>query len=211
MFNRMRTPIYSRLKNLPMTYKLSILIPTLSSRSYYLKTLLDNISYQIQHKPVEVIWLGDNKSMSIGKKRNALLNMAQGSFISFVDDDDDISDNYVDVLLKAIDDNPDKTVICFHGTQTTDERKDIPFQYNVSFGRNHKKVIDGQRWKVMLPDHLCCWNKNHISEQFPNKSLGEDHEWARKMAFIYNEQDQVLLTDSLYHYKFNRNTTECRR
>lgn len=207
----MRSPVYSRIKNKPMVFKLSVLIPTLASRSNSLKALLDELTYQIQNKPVQIIWMGDNKSISIGEKRNNLLSMAKGEFISFVDDDDSIADNYISTLLKAIQENPNKTVICFRGEQTTDGHQDLPFQYNMNFGRNFKKAIDGQRWKVMLPDHLCCWNRFKINDEFPDKSLGEDHDWARAMAMTYTEEDQVLLEETLYHYNYDRTLTECRR
>ena len=194
-----------------MRYKLSVLVPTLSSRSEHLQSLLSELNYQIQSKPVQVLWLGDNKSMTVGEKRNLLLDLAKGEFVSFVDDDDKIADNYIDTLLKAIDDNPDCTVICFHGEQTTDGKKDLPFRYNRNFGRNYKTVIDGQRWKVMLPDHLCAWRKSKITVRFPSKNLGEDHQWSREMVHSYTEHDQVLLTDTLYHYNYDRTVTECRR
>jgi glycosyltransferase involved in cell wall biosynthesis len=207
----MRRSTHFRIKGKKTMYKLSILIPTLSSRSKKLKKLTDALNYQIQTKPVQWLSLGDNKSMTVGEKRNLLIDMAKGDFVAFVDDDDNISPDYIDTLLKAIDDNPNKTVICFHGQQTTDGKKDLPFRYNINFGRNHKKMIDGQRWKVMLPDHLCCWNKSKITVKFPHKNLGEDHSWAREMAFTYTEEDQVLLTDNLYHYNYDKNVTECRR
>ena len=209
---KMRRSVYFRIdKNKQMAFKLTVLIPTLSSRTGNIKSLLDELNYQIQNKPVQVIWLGDNKSMTVGEKRNHLISMAKGDFVSFIDDDDRVSDNYISTILIAIEDNTDKTVICFLGEQTTDGNQDIPFRYNVSFGRNHKKNIDGKRWKVMLPDHLCVWNKSKITEKFPLKNLGEDHDWARLMAMTYTEEDQVLLNDFLYFYVYNKDTTECRR
>ena len=194
-----------------MSFKLTILIPTLNSRTEHLKRLTDELNYQIQGKPVQVLWFGDNKSMTTGEKRNILLRMAKGDFISFVDDDDRVSENYISTLLQAIDSNPDKTVICFRGEQTTDGKQDLDFRYDVNIGRNHKKEIDGKRWKVMLPDHLCCWNAKHITEKFPHKNISEDHDWARSMALTYTDADQVLLEDTLYYYDYDRNNTECRR
>lgn len=207
----MRNPVYSRTKNIPIVYKLTILIPTLSSRSNYLKPLLAELTYQIQNKPVQVIWLGDNKSISIGEKRNNLLSMAKGEFVSMIDDDDSISENYISVLLNAIDDNPEKTVICFRGTQNTDGHKDLDFRYDVRYGRNFKQVVGGQRFKCMIPDHLCCWNRSKITEKFPDKGLGEDKAWASDMAMSYTAEDQVILEDYLYHYEFSKETTETRR
>lgn len=194
-----------------MNYKLTILIPTLYSRIDKLKDLLTELNYQIQSKPVQILWIGDNKSITVGEKRNMLLNNSKGEFICFIDDDDSISENYIETILKAITDNPSKTVICFNGTQSTDGQKDLPFRHNITYGRNHKKNIDGVNWKVMLPNHLCVWNKSKITEQFPHKNLSEDHNWASAMAFNYREEDQVLLEETLYHYDYNRNTTECRR
>ncbi len=207
----MRSPVYSRIKKNDTVIRLSILIPTLFSRIKHLTNLLEEINYQIQSKPVQVLWSGDNLSMSIGEKRNHLLDNAKGEWICFVDDDDSISENYIDVLLKAIDDHPDKTVITFLGHQTTDGRQDLDFRYDVKLGRNHKKMIGDKRWKVMLPDHLCCWNKSQVTARFPNKSLGEDHDYARAMAMTYTEEDQVILEKYLYTYNYDKETTECRR
>jgi glycosyltransferase involved in cell wall biosynthesis len=208
----MRTSINRfRISKKSMNYKLTILITTLNSRSEKLKGLVDDINYQIQSKPVELIWLGDNKSMTVGEKRNHLLSMAHGEFISYIDDDDSIASNYIDIILSAINNNPNKSVICFRGEQTTDGSKDCPFQYNIKFGRNHKDQINGVRWKLMLPDHLCVWKKSNIHEKFPNKNMGEDHDWARQMAMHYNEGDQVLLEETLYHYQSNKLESECRK
>src|SRR5210317_1001189 len=132
----MRSPVYSRLKNKDTAIKLSILIPTLYSRLRSISNLLEELNYQIQSAPVQVLWIGDNKSISIGEKRNQLLDNAKGEWVCFVDDDDMVSNNYVSTLLEAIDLNPHKAVICFYGTQDTDGNKDIPFRYNMNFGRN---------------------------------------------------------------------------
>ena len=72
-------------------------------------------------------------------------------------------------------------------------------------------MIGNKRWKVMLPDHLCAWRKDKIVTRFPNKSLGEDHDWARKQAMTYSEEDQVLLTETLYYYDYDKIRTESGR
>lgn len=45
---------------------------------------------------VEILTLTDNKQRSIGAKRQALLNLAQGKYIAFLDDDDVPSHNYIE-------------------------------------------------------------------------------------------------------------------
>ena len=198
-------------KNLQMSFKLSILIPTLNSRSCQLKSMVDELNYQIQGKPVQLIWFGDNKSITTGEKRNNLLSMAKGDFISFVDDDDKIAPNYISTLLNAIEKNQLKTVICFRGEKTINGKQDLDFRYDVNIGRNQRMKIDGKDWKVMIPDHLCCWNKSRITVKFPHKNVSEDHDWAKEMAFTYTEENQLLLEDTLYYYNYDRNLTECRR
>ena len=205
----MRTSIF-RIQT-KVSYKLTILIPTLYTRIDKLKSLLTELNYQIQSKPVQLLWIGDNKSMTIGEKRNLLKSMAKGEWMCYIDDDDEISINYIDTILNAIDENQDKTVICFRGEQTTDNAQDAPFRYDINFGMNFKKQIDGVRWKVMIPDHLCVWRRSQVAKDFPLKNISEDHDWAKAMTMTYTDKDQVLLEDTLYYYHYNRHTTECRR
>ena len=207
----MRQPTHFRIHRDSMNYKLTILIPTLYSRINKLKTLIMELNYQIQSKPVQLLWIGDNKSMTTGEKRNMLLDNSKGEWICFIDDDDRVSSNYVDTILNAIKNNTDKKVITFRGKQTTDGQRDLDFKYSLNYGRNLKKEIDGKRWKVMIPDHLVCWHKQYIVERFPYKNLGEDHEWAKAMSFHYADKDVVYLDDYLYFYDYNRETTESRR
>ena len=39
----------------------------------------------------------------------------------------------------------------------------------------------------MLPDHLCVWRKEKITESFQHKNIGEDHSWSKAMALTYTE------------------------
>lgn len=54
---------------------------------------------------IELLYLLDNKRRTVGAKRNALLDVARGEWISFIDDDDMVSDAYVrrvhDAILQA--------------------------------------------------------------------------------------------------------------
>lgn len=198
-------------KKKEVNYKLTILIPTLPSRLDTLKELLTELNYQIQSKPIQILYLGDNKSLKVGEKRNILKSLAKGEWITYIDDDDKVSEDYISSIIEAINENPSKTVLCFQGNQTTGGVQDLPFRYNVNYQRNFKKEIDGKRWKVMIPDHLCVWRKSQIVEDFTLKNLGEDHDWAKLMAFHYTDQDQVLIDKEIYHYRYDSKKTECRR
>ncbi len=51
---------------------------------------------------VELVSLLDNRTRTIGEKREDLVQIARGLYVAFVDDDDDISPDYLPQLLAAI-------------------------------------------------------------------------------------------------------------
>ncbi len=52
---------------------------------------------------VEHLVIFDNCKRSVGLKRQACLDIARGDYIAFVDDDDDISADYISRIREAID------------------------------------------------------------------------------------------------------------
>lgn len=186
-------------------YKLSILTPTLNSRSEKLHALWAELQYQMQSKPVQLLSLGDNKSMTVGEKRNHLMDMAKGDYFCFIDDDDSVSSDFIEEVLQAVETG--KPIITFNGTQNTNGKQDLPFTYDINIGRNMKR--DG--WKVMLPDHLCIWKNSEVTYKFPHKNISEDHEWAKKICADFKESDVHHIDKFLYHYEFNKDESECRR
>lgn len=209
MKGKIRTDYFRIKRKETINYVLSILICNVKSRSVKLRALVDELDHQIGSKPVQVLWIGDNKSITTGEKRNELIKMSKGKYFCFIDDDDYPSDKYVSSILSGIESG--KKVITFKGTQNTDGKEDCPFKYDHSAGRNYKKVIDGVRWKIMLPDHLCVWSKDLTIEPFHHKNLSEDHEWARDMEKQYKSDDIYEMDEFLYHYEYDKNESECRR
>ena len=188
--------VYRRLQSNRVEYKLSVLILSLPNRLEKLSSLLSSLNKQCIRKPVQVLYLGDNKSMTVGEKRNQILSIAKGRYISFVDDDDTISDDYVQKILDAIEDNPQ--VITFKVQQYRNGIKGKYQKYYLNNGpiRNHPDMTH----KKMAPDHLCVWRKDIIKESFPHKNVSEDHVWAQNMQTHYSsihEIDQILYS---YHY-----------
>ncbi|MDP2651957.1 MAG: glycosyltransferase family A protein, partial [bacterium] len=90
-----------------MNLKFSILIPAVPSRLSQLSELLAALESQTNGRPVEVLVFLDNKQRSIGFKRDALVQLARGDYVAFVDDDDTVSPAYVDQILAAIESEPD--------------------------------------------------------------------------------------------------------
>jgi Glycosyl transferase family 2 len=82
----------------------SILIPTLASRRQKLRLLLDVLLPQVEGQAgcVEIVALHNNGEKSLAEYRQALLEDARGAWLSFVDDDDMVADDFVPSITEAL-------------------------------------------------------------------------------------------------------------
>ena len=190
--------------------KLSILVCTLPNlyRDYHFSVgILDKLTNQSHKKPVQVLYLGDNKSMSVGEKRNKLLEIADGERICFVDDDDEVSDDYVDTLLEYCELDKDVVTIGVKYTQGGINAK----KYDYTF----KKIINTRINTIpvagRVPDHLCLWRRSTAMRiPFPKANLGEDHRWAdAQMRAGYDIEHRF--EKIIYFYRFDYNITQTRQ
>jgi len=97
--------------------KLSILICTIPSRSEMLKKLTQQLMLLLgkyDDSEWEVL-IQPDENINVGQKRNILLQKASGDFVVFIDDDDEIHDNYIDAFMHAISCNPDADCIGYRG------------------------------------------------------------------------------------------------
>ena len=82
----------------------TILVATLGQRQDLLRRMLDGLLPQVVAADgrVKVLAYWDNGQASIAAKRQALLDAADSDYVSFVDDDDTVSDDYVSAVLTAL-------------------------------------------------------------------------------------------------------------
>jgi glycosyltransferase involved in cell wall biosynthesis len=150
------------------------------------------------NKPVEVLILSDNANRPVGTKRNDLLKLAKGKYVSFVDDDDRISNDYVDSILKEIYEW-ESDVIVFDAEITFDG-------YNpklVKYGREYDYCEKPEAY-YRHPNHLMVHKKENITEYFKDIKTGEDDEWALRMLPRIVTQSRI--NKILYYYDFNTST-----
>lgn len=92
----------------------SILCPTLAPRRDRFLRLMDVLLPQAEQYPgeVEVVALF-NYGQPLQALRQELLNSARGEFVSFVDDDDLVSEDFVAAVLRALQAQPDADYVAF--------------------------------------------------------------------------------------------------
>lgn len=181
--------------------KLSILICSIHSRASYLTNLLAILEPQLTHD-VEVLVELDSGESTIGEKRNTLVQAAQGEYISFIDDDDEVSSNYVYKILQAIKSRPDCCSLT--GVITWDGNNPEVFEHSIKYPtwktNSNNEPIKYER----NPNHLNAIKRSiAIRYDFIPINHGEDRDWSMRI------QDE-LKTEStidgvIYHYKFVSN------
>jgi len=185
----------------------SILILGIPERMDKLKYLIEKLQNQIEKykvkSEVEILVVIDNKTRSVGNKRQSILNMSEGRFIAYIDDDDDISDDYIREIITAIQTNMDVDVISFN--QETRINDDVPTI--VYFGLQYENTEYYQGIPVYRkPFHMCVWNSKIAKKtEFNDISLTEDWCWVEdlcKSAKTEHHIDKIL-----HYYLFNSKQT----
>lgn len=85
---------------------LTIAIPTTTERKELFDKLIERVC-SMAPEGVKVIYCEDNKEMSVGAKRQLLLNNIDTEYFTMLDDDDDLPDNYFDLVLPVLANKPD--------------------------------------------------------------------------------------------------------
>ena len=171
----------------------------------------------------------DNKSLHIWEKRNELMKIARGTHLTWLDDDDDVSDEYVSKLTETIEANPDVDVISFdqmcffYGDPTLllGFSAEGPVRVIAEMGNPHEDVrpdpSDPTKYADTLrpPFHWCCWKTSLASSEafrasFSHGGRGqstEDVDWLQRL-YPKVEESVYLKGHYLHIYKWSSETTE---
>lgn len=186
--------------------KLSILIPTINTRrNTFLPRILDQVYSQYDKlkdkDEVEILVLMDNKTIVLGDKRNLMIQQAKGDYVVFVDDDDRISEDYIESILEATKENSD--VITFNSEVSLNKK-----QSKICYFSN-KYLEDKNRPDLYerIPNHICA-TKREIAQKvkFPSKTFQEDTAYSILLKPLLKTETNIPRV--LYYYDFNTETTE---
>jgi glycosyltransferase involved in cell wall biosynthesis len=196
--------------------KFSILILSIPSRIKSLTAAVEQLQAQAdgtgQPKSVEVLVLLDNRSKSISEKRNDLLGIARGKYVAFLDDDDAISKDYMEKILKAIDEHDGVDCITFNQWCSLDgEPMDVEFGVGNPHGQLWRDE-DGFLGDIKRPPyHMCVWRRE-IAQSEPfrpvygaNGQSSEDIDWLLRL--YPKVQTEHHIPDALHGYIYSSQTT----
>jgi len=180
--------------------RLSILVATMDSRRTLFERVYNKLRGQIitagLHGQVEILSERDNGKKKIGHKRNILVNRAKGDYVCFVDDDDDVSSDYVARLVEATKQGKDcigiTERIMWHG-------KWIAFEHALQH-KTYSRSKDGKF--LRSPNHLNPIRRAiALRHPFTCKDHGEDTDYAMSMVRAGALKSETFLDDPpLYWY-----------
>ncbi|GAI06258.1 unnamed protein product [marine sediment metagenome] len=182
-----------------MAPKLSILLPGLEKRAIF-RQILDSLLVKQTNNQTEVIQFIDNGEISIGVKRQRMLEKATGDYIVFIDDDDLVSHNYVSLILGGLKDSPD--CIGIHLLHYQDSWLLGKTYHSIKFSHWWEEP-DKKRGEGMLfyrnPNHLNPVRRDiALKVGFPDLTLGEDRHYSMGILPFLNTE--VYIEEPIYFY-----------
>lgn len=180
---------------------LSVLIPMLNE-PHYLTRLerLKKILYpQIESfkDRVEIHYNDAGRHMTIGEKRNHLIDRVTTEYSVFIDSDDVISANYLSSIFWGIDQNPDCVTFNGHYTYNGGNRQNFVIKLGEKYEERNRVFY---RW----PNHLVPMRTNLIRHiKFPHITKTEDFQWSKMINDRKILKTSVHINDDLYWYDFD--------
>lgn len=180
--------------------KLMLLIPTLNE-PFYIKRL-DRLMKVLE--PQLIKWYPDvtysindaGRSMTTGTKRNLMIANCDSDYFAFIDSDDLITNDYLDEIMNALNQNPDCVTMC--GWMTTDgkDKRDWTIKLGSDYYEKNRHYY---RW----PNHLAPMKRELVSKiKFPDKVTGEDYEWSKQIHQMKLLKTEVHIPKQIYFYDF---------
>jgi len=180
---------------------LSILIPTLESRRASFLRISTKLATQIHacgwDDRIEILSMADAGELPTGTKRNALMRRARGEFIVSVDDDDDVSERYVELVGGALLAHPDIDCLGIRGEVTYRGKYRRSFEYS----SRHRVYCTVNGVYLRPPHHLNPMRRAiAVRYRFLDVRRSEDAEWALRIARDGVLQREHFIDHPLYYY-----------
>lgn len=189
-----------------MSPRLAILIPTLPERADFLARLMRRLQPQVDSSGGRIVVQTliteseRNGGPTTGSKRQILTEQHGADYQCFIDDDDDVSDEYCPKILTALDTGCD--VVGFRlrhfmdGVQTGWTVHSV-----VSGGWGQRPGIDGLMEYYRTPNHLNPIRREMaLAVGYPDRTIGEDADYSTRLFEKFPNMRESFIDAFLYDY-----------
>ena len=150
---------------------------------------------------MEILARSDRGEESVGSKRNRLVAASGGEYVCFVDDDDEVSPRYVELLYGAVAAEPAVDCVGINGTITFRGRHPRPFEHS---RRNEGYSSTGGVYR-RPPYHLNPVRRSIALEYpFAEVDYSEDIDWALRLARDGALKTERFVDEPVYVYRSRR-------
>ena len=179
---------------------LDILICSVWARHDQLVALLDHLAPQLEPfgGRARVLLNVDDARAAVGAKRNQLMLAATARHTCFLDDDDRVSDTYIDRIMEALVDDPD---YCgFRVKLTVDGYEQKPVIHSLTY----PEWSEDEHGYYRGVSHLNPIRRTAALTGLPfQPGFGEDKAWADRVAASGLVKREVFIPEALYHYQYS--------
>lgn len=179
--------------------KWSILIPTVPARREMLRQMLRMLEPQLEacpYKDIELLVLEDNRKRDYGAKMQSMIDIAQGEYVCFVDDDDRVSNDYVSSFREAMEENRD----CI-GFMAQYSHNGFPGK-NVKYSRETLVWNEDATTYYRNPQHLTPIKRGLVKRVPWEGHYGADHTWSHRMTKLGIIRTETFVPKILYYYDY---------
>lgn len=171
-------------------------------RERLFQQVLAEVQRQIRETPeirVEVLWESDNGELTLGQKRNILMDRCNGKYHCFVDDDDVLAPDYLRTFVPMIQSGIDYDCASFVGAHYMRGRLTKIFHHSMDYtewGERADRFV-----RTISPMNLI---KTSIVRQVRYKDIRntEDHEFSKRLmaSGLLKTEYKINPNHPIYHY-----------
>ncbi len=181
---------------------ISILIPTMKSRERLFRQVLAEVERQIRETPeirVEVLWESDSGELTLGQKRNVLMDRCNGKYHCFIDDDDVIAQDFLKTFVPMVKSEIDYDCASFVGAHYVRGKFNKLFHHSLDY--SEWSELPDRFIRTVSPMNMIKTNIVRMVRYMDIRNT-EDHEFSKRLmaSSLLKTEFKIDSNRPIYHY-----------